>query len=104
MRRTCLLPFAFCLVMLPLSAVPARADLTGFLGRTTTPSGRPTKGLAIGTGMLIVGFEFEYAATDEDLTAPVTTAGVAPALQTYMFNELLQRRTPIALRRFYGTS
>jgi opacity protein-like surface antigen len=89
--------------MLPLSVVPAAADLTGFLGRTTTPVGRPAKGLAIGTGLLIVGFEFEYAATDEDLTAPAGAANVSPALKTFMFNGLLQTPIPIARTQFYGT-
>ena len=56
--------------MLPLSVVPAAADLTAFLGRTTTPENRNARGLAIGTGLVIVGFEFEYSATDEDLTVP----------------------------------
>ena len=66
MRRLCLLP-----LLLPCCCSPPRrhaADITAFLGRTTTPSSRARRrGLAIGTGLLIVGFEFEYAATDEDL-------------------------------------
>jgi len=99
MRRFCLLTSVSCLLLL-LSAVPAAADLTGFLGRTTTPVNRLSKGLAIGTGLLIVGFEFEYADTDEDIMAPT---GVAPALKTFMFNGLLQTPVPIARTQFYGT-
>ena len=86
--------------MLPLSVVPAAADLTGFLGRTTTPVNRLAKGLAIGAGLLVVGFEFEYSATDEDILVPT---GVAPALKTFMFNGLLQTPVPIARTQFYGT-
>ena len=70
---------------------------------TTTPVARPARGVAIGTGLLIVGFEFEYSSTDEDLTAPAAD-GAAPALRTYMFNGLLQ--TPVAIHgiQFYGTA
>jgi opacity protein-like surface antigen len=102
MRRLCLVIPLSCLLLL-LTAGPASADLTAFLGRTTTPSGRPAKGLAIGTGLLIVGFEFEYAATDEDLDVPPGAAFEAPALKTFMFNGLLQTPVPIARTQFYGT-
>jgi opacity protein-like surface antigen len=89
--------------MLPLSVVPAAADLTAFFGRTTTPEPRNARGLAIGTGLLIVGFEFEYASTDEDLTPLPAPDFLAPALKTYMFNGLLQTPVPIARMQFYGT-
>ncbi len=102
MRRLCLLPFTFCLVALLVPSTAA-ADVTAFLGRTTTPIGRPAKGFAIGTGLLIVGFEFEYAATHEDLTAPPGVDNVAPALKTFMFNGLVQTPIPIARMQFYGT-
>ena len=105
MRRLCLLPFTFCLVpvALLLTATPAAADLTAFLGQTTTPLSRPVAGAAIGTGLLIVGFEFEYAATKEDLTVPPGVDNVSPALKTFMFNGLLQTPIPIARMQFYGT-
>jgi opacity protein-like surface antigen len=103
MRRPCLLPFALCLAGLLLTAAPAYADLTAFFGRTTTPEPRNARGLAIGTGLLIVGFEFEYAATDEDLTPLPAPDFLAPALKTYMFNGLLQTPVPIARMQFYGT-
>jgi len=81
-----------------LLATPARAfaDLTGFLGVTTTPSNRPAKGFAIGAGLLIVGMEFEYASTNDDLVEQ------APRLRTFMFNGLLQTPIPIAGIQFYG--
>ena len=47
---------------------------------------------------MIVGFEFEYANTREDLPE------LAPGLQTYMFNGLLQTPFPIAGMQFYGTA
>ena len=71
------------------SATPAFADATLFIGGTTTPSNRQVKGFALGAGLLIVGFEFEYANTSEDIDA------AAPGLRTFMGNVLLQ--TPIAV-------
>jgi opacity protein-like surface antigen len=103
MRRYCLVPLVSCLFLV-LGAAPASADITAFLGRTATPSSRPAKGLAIGTGLLIVGFEFEFAATDEDLDVPSGVANSAPALKTFMFNGLLQTPVPIARMQFYGTA
>jgi opacity protein-like surface antigen len=94
---------AVCLLVL-LNAAPAAADVTGFLGRATTGESRPAKGLAIGTGLLIVGFEFEYASIDEKLDVPAGSEFVSPALQTYMFNGLVQTPIPIARMQFYGTA
>jgi len=69
----------------------AFADATLFLGRTATPTARSVKGVAIGMGLVVVGFEFEYAATPED------TLEGAPELRTGMGNVLLQ--TPISVFR-----
>ena len=88
-----LVPFAFSL-LLPSAA---SADVTGFLGLNSTPSARAVKGFAVGTGLLIAGFEFEYAGTNQDL------AESAPGLRTFMFNGLLQTPVPIAGMQFYGT-
>ena len=49
-------------------------------------------------GLVIVGFEFEYAHTNEDREQG------APAVWTYMFNGLLQTPIPIAGMQFYGTA
>ena len=98
MRRPCLLPFAFCLVGLLLSAAPASADFTAFIGVNPTPVKRAVKGAAIGTGLVIVGFEAEYADTSEDLTLN------GPRLRTVMFNGLAQTPIPIAGMQFYGTA
>jgi hypothetical protein len=72
-----------------LVASPASADLTAFLGTTTTPSSRLARGIAVGAGILVLGFEFEYANTNDDPDAS------APSLTTAMGNVLLQ--TPLAI-------
>ena len=74
-----------------LAAAPARADITGFIGANTTPANRQVRGGAIGLGLLVVGFELEYAFTPDD------PAALAPSLKTGMGNVLLQ--TPSA---FFG--
>src|SRR5947199_1596589 len=93
------------LLLLPalLIALPAtaRADLTGFIGATITPVTRPAKGFAVGAGLLIVGVEFEYATTNEDVN---DLAQPAPALKTYMFNGLLQTPFAIAGIQPYATA
>src|SRR5438128_10585382 len=75
-----------------LTAVPAHADITAFIGANTTPANRQVRGAALGFGLLVVGFELEYAYTPDDLTA------VAPSLKTGMGNVLLQ--TPVAFMGF----
>ena len=50
------------LVLLSIAA-PARADITAFIGANTTPDNRQVRGGALGFGLLIVGFEGEYAFT-----------------------------------------
>jgi opacity protein-like surface antigen len=97
MRRLCLLPSAFCLVALLIPS-PASADITGFIGVNSTPVKRVVKGLAVGTGLLIVGFEVEYADTSEDLDLG------GPKLRTIMFNGLAQTPIPIAGMQFYVTA
>ena len=77
------------LALVGTAASPAFADATVFLGSTTTPANRTTKGFAVGVGLLIVGFEFEYATTSEEVLDS------APGLRTGMGNVLLQ--TPVAV-------
>jgi len=76
----------------------ARADATIFLGSSTTPTARQARGFAIGGGILVLGFEFEYSDTQESLE------DLVPSLRTGMGNILLQ--TPVAIGRFrpYFTS
>jgi hypothetical protein len=71
-------------VCMALLAAPAYADITGFIGTTTTPDSRLAKGFGVGAGLLVVGFEFEYASTNDDPTTG------APSLKTGMGNVLLQ--------------
>ena len=77
-------------------AHPASADLTAFIGSTPSPR-RTVRGGAIGMTLAIVGFEFEYSDTSEHAQSGT------PALQSSMFNLLVQ--TPFAVSRlqFYGT-
>jgi hypothetical protein len=80
------------------SAAPAFADATAFIGTTTTPANRTTKGVAVGVGLLIVGFEFEYASASE------SPEDAAPSLRTVMGNVLLQTPFPVAGMQFYVTT
>jgi hypothetical protein len=80
------------------SAAPAVADATAFIGSTMTPANRPAKGVAIGVGLVIIGFEFEYASTGE------TPEDAAPSLRTGMGNVLLQTPFPVAGMQFYVTT
>jgi len=78
-------PFVLAaLALAVLAPAPAYADATLFLGASTSPANRSTKGVAIGAGLLVIGFEFEYADTTDDV------ATGAPALKTGMGNVLLQ--------------
>jgi hypothetical protein len=92
------LSFACTLTALLLAPSTAAADVTAFLGSTTTPENRLNKGFAVGVGLVIVGFEFEYASTNEE------PLDLAPGLRTFMFNGLLQTPFPIAGMQFYGTA
>ena len=74
----------FCAV----SAMPALADITVFIGANTTPANRQVRGVALGAGLLVVAFEFEYANTTDEPTS------LAPSLKTGMGNVLFQ--TPLA--------
>jgi hypothetical protein len=72
-------------------AAPARADITAFIGANMTSANRQVRGGAFGMGLLVVGFEGEYAFTPDDPRA------AAPSLKTGMGNVILQ--TPVA---FFG--
>ena len=94
-----LIPVTLAAALVLLVAEPARADLTAFLGVTPTPTSRTNGGFAAGTGFVIFAVEFEYSATKED----AKSTQLAPALQTYMFNGLVQTPVAIARMQFYGT-
>jgi len=78
--------------LLVIAAVPARADITAFIGANTTPANRQVRGAALGFGVLLVGVELEYSYTPDDVTA------IAPSLKTGMGNVVLQ--TPVAFMGF----
>jgi len=96
MSRRLLIAAATCL--LTALATPAFADLTLFLGVNPNPERRTVKGVSLGTGLLVVGFEFEYASTSEDESTR------SPSLTTGMGNVLLQTPIPIHGFQFYGTA
>lgn len=63
----------------------ASADATLFLGRNSAGDDRSVvRGFAVGVSLLIVGFEFEYAGTSEDLTDNT------PSLRTTSGNVFVQ--------------
>jgi opacity protein-like surface antigen len=78
-------------LLLLATSAPAYADATAFIGANTTPANRQARGLAFGMGLLVIGFEGEYAFSPDDPSA------AAPSLRTGMANVLLQ--TPGA---FFG--
>jgi hypothetical protein len=85
------------LILIAASAAPARADTTAFLGLTPTPENHALKGFSAGIGLLIVGFEFEYANISEDDFEQLT------GLKTYSGNVLVQTPIEIVGTQFYGT-
>ncbi|HEY7287775.1 MAG TPA: outer membrane beta-barrel protein [Vicinamibacterales bacterium] len=85
---------ALTMLTVLVGAAPARADITAFLGTNTTPDNRFARGVAVGIGLVIIGFEFEYSATSENDTASTP----APSLKTGMGNVLLQ--TPGSISGF----
>lgn len=87
--------FLLTCAFLAATASPARADITAFLGLSPTPDRHAVKGLSVGAGFLIVGFEGEYASISEDL------AEALPGLRTYSANVLAQ--TPTDGVQLYGT-
>jgi len=106
--------------LLAVAPTTARADLTAFIGAAF--SGEPqsalvgteshtsqTRGLAVGAGMVILGFEFEWASTSGDDLGEGTCAGAdlravcAPSLTTLMGNVLLQTPKGIGPVQIYGT-
>jgi opacity protein-like surface antigen len=84
--------FALC------TAAPASADLTAFVGLSPSPERHPGFGGAIGSGLLVIGFEIEYCDLKEDKTEGV------PGLKTGMGNLLVQTPIPIHGWQFYGTA
>ncbi len=76
----------------------AHADITAFLGVSPTPESRLARGLAAGSGLVVVGFEIEVARLAED-----TAAGV-PGLTTGMAQLLVQTPLEVSRMQLYGTT
>ena len=75
-------------IVLLSMAAPARADITAFIGANLTPANRQVRGGAVGFGVLVIGFEGEYAFTPDDPRAS------APSLKTGIGNVVLQSPVP----------
>lgn len=97
LRRGLTLAAVTCALLLA-SARDASADVTAFIGITPTPQNHTVRGFAFGFGLLVVGFEFEYANVAEN-----TVEGL-PALRTGAGNVLVQ--TPVAIKgvQLYATT
>jgi hypothetical protein len=80
------------------AASTAWADATVFWGTASAPSNRTTRGFALGAGLLIIGFEFEYGSVVEELE------NAAPSLRTGMGNILFQTPFPILRMQPYFTT
>src|SRR5262245_45152621 len=94
------------LVLLALASVPARADLTAFIGAQTSPETRQAVGFAIGSGVLVLGFEFEYAHAGGDDECQVVSGRLpcAPTVRTGMLNVLVQTpRGVVPATQLYAT-
>lgn len=96
--RTIAPVIALTFLFLAGSAIPARADITAFLGLSPTPERHALKGFSGGLSLLIVGFEFEMSDLGED------DANGLPGLKTYSGNLLAQ--TPIEIKgtQLYATA
>jgi hypothetical protein len=87
--RLHVLPAALCILV--ASAVSAHADVTAFLGGQSNPATRLTRGVSIGSGFLVIGFEGEYAqASGDDVCALALGTTCVPSVRTIMFNGLVQ--------------
>lgn len=80
------------------AAVPARADITAFLGVSPTPDNHGARGFAIGASIIIVGFEFEYSRIAPD------ELEVLPELKTWSGNVFAQTPMDLAGMRLYATT
>ncbi len=81
-----------------LTAAPALADATAFLGGNLTPSTRSAEGAALGVSFAVLGFEVEYCDTAADASSN------APALKTGMANALVQTPVPLLGLQPYATA
>ena len=90
-KRPLATSFVLACALLATTAVPARADITAFIGLTPTPERHALKGFSVGAGLIIVGWEFEFASIGEDVVNSL------PGLKTYSGNFLVQTPTSTQL-------
>jgi hypothetical protein len=96
MRRQFIALAALMLVVtLPRNAA---ADLTAFIGLSPTGDTRSVRGFGVGFGLLIIGFEFEYANVIED------EDNLSPGLRTGSGNVLVQTPIEVSGIQLYGTA
>lgn len=79
-----------------VAPAPARADLTVFAGLQNGPSLRPTMGISLGFGLLVVGWEVEVARVHADLDEQ------APTLAIGTGSLYVQNPIPISGVQFYA--
>jgi hypothetical protein len=97
MRRSLVFLLMICAVLLG-SSRNVSADVTAFVGLTPTPENHALRGFAFGVGLLVIGFEFEYAnAVENELEG-------LPSLQTGSGNLLVQTPVEIKGMQFYATT
>jgi hypothetical protein len=86
------------LVALALVPRPAAADATAFLGVNALNTNRSAKGFALGFGLPLVAFEFEYSSSSED------PPSLTPSLRSGSFNALLQTPFEVWRMQLNGTA
>lgn len=96
--RSCAAVLTLALIILASSAAPARADVTAFIGVSPTPHNHAVKGFSAGLGLLVIGFEFEFAQLSEDSFEQL------PGLKTYSGNVLVQTPVEIKGTQLYATA
>jgi len=89
---------AMAILFLATTAVPARADITAFLGLSPTPERHTVKGFSAGLSLVVVGFEVEFSHLGED---PLESL---PGLTTYSANVFVQTPVDVKGTRFYATA
>jgi opacity protein-like surface antigen len=75
---------------------PALADLTIFAGLQNAPALRPTTGIALGFGLLIVGWEVEVTRVAQSVD------DLAPSLAVGTASVYVQNPIPVSGVQFYG--
>ena len=93
---TLLRPLVLAGLLVLVAALPARADLTVFAGLQNAPTIRPTTGISVGFGVLVVGWEVEVARVNEDLD------DAAPGLAIGTGSVYVQNPIPIGGVQFYA--